>query len=112
MKSESSAGMLWVGEDDDGTRYRVQVVGGVAERALLIQKSAPGAGWLVVEAGALPRAGLNFLRALGDLCSVAIARAVAEPINPVYEVDDEITSPGFDLRGIGQIFFPPIEGAK
>ena len=114
MVQESGAGMLWVGEEEGGTRYRVQVVGGATSRALLIQRRvADGrSGWETIGAERLPVAGRTYLRVVGDLC----AHAVAEPINPAYEVssgecgavDDEPTSPGFDLRGIGEIFFPTV----
>ena len=44
MQHEASAKMLWVGEEEEGTRYRVQIVGRVGDQRLLAQKSAPDAG--------------------------------------------------------------------
>lgn len=103
MKSESSAGMLWVGEDDDGTRYRLQLIGRIGDQRLLAQKRAPDgrSGWLECEPTKLPRAAQTFLVALGRLCD----HATAAPINPACEMredvgENEITAPTFDVSAI------------
>lgn len=103
-KHDASAGMLWVGDDGDGTRHRVQLIGRGADRRLLVQRSLPGEGWRECSARALPPAGQALLRILGDLC----AHALAEEINPACELktvadvgEHEIAQPTFD---VGEIY--------
>ncbi len=106
----SSAGPLWAGESG-GRQFRVQLVGGVGQRKLLIQQrsAAQGSGWVNISPGALPASARVFLQDLGDLCTEALAFSrVGASINEAFALveDEEPTAPDLDLRGIGELFAP------
>lgn len=103
-EESSTAGMLYMGADKTGRRYRVQVVGRIGDQRLLIQQRAPDgrSGWLECPATRLPVAARKFLHDLEHLC----AHALAATVNPACELradedvgENEITHPTFDVGG-------------